>query len=84
MYIMLVEHTFMVTVQCSALILPFLRRYQSPQLSHDLWHPTEYTDMWYMCNKASLVPRPIPSFSMLHAEERKIEKLGMGLGARLQ
>ena len=30
---------------------------------------------------SSLVPRPIPSFSMLHAEKQvcNIEKLGMGL-----
>ena len=37
--------------------------------------------------RASLVPRPIPSFSMSHAEKRfsacNIEKLGMGLGTRL-
>ena len=34
----------------------------------------------------SLVPRPIPSFSMLHAESFSvcnIERLGMGLGTRL-
>ena len=40
-----------------------------------------------MISLASLVPRPIPSFSMLHAEKRfsacNIEKLGMGLGTRL-
>ena len=32
----------------------------------------------------SLVPRPIPSFTMLHAEKHEdIEKLGIGLSTRL-
>ena len=32
----------------------------------------------------SLVPRPIPSFLMLHAEMYNIEKLEMSLGTRLR
>ena len=40
---------------------------------------------WNDGGKDSLVPRPILSFSMLHAgfSECNIEKLGMGLGTRL-
>ena len=40
-----------------------------------------YNRLWIDC---SLIPRPIPSFSMLHAATLNIEKLGMGLGTRLQ
>ena len=46
---------YMVSMQWSewsALILPFLRRYQSPRLSHDLWHPTECIDT---CTRAIII-----------------------------
>ena len=40
-----------------------------------------------VCTVYSLVPRPTPSFSMLHSEicisACNIEKLGVGLGTRL-
>ena len=47
----------------------------------------EFSNISFTCSyriNVSLVPRPIPSFSMFHAEAAwNIEKLGMGLGTRL-
>ena len=52
-------------------------------ISHLLWIAVVVHMFLLTYNTISLVPRPIPSFSMLHTA-CNIEKLGMGLGTRLQ